>query len=158
MAAADNRPSHPFAFGSTVMILGVFVLRKKYPLAKYLCVLLIVSGVALFLYKPNKSVTSTESAFGFGEILLVSVTVLICLWYYLCDLVCVSLCLYMHLLSVPLWVCKCDLLSPCIVAAISDHGRVDWCGPGPHEESLPDQCQSHDAQHQHVVHPGAGTR
>lgn len=53
-----------------VMILGVFVLRKKYPLAKYLCVLLIVSGVALFLYKPNKSVTSTESAFGFGEILL----------------------------------------------------------------------------------------
>uniref|UniRef100_A0A8C8CY70 Solute carrier family 35 member B1 n=1 Tax=Oncorhynchus tshawytscha TaxID=74940 RepID=A0A8C8CY70_ONCTS len=42
-----------------LMILGVFVLRKKYPLAKYLCVLLIVSGV-----------TSTESAFGFGEILL----------------------------------------------------------------------------------------
>uniref|UniRef100_A0A673XXH6 Solute carrier family 35 member B1 n=1 Tax=Salmo trutta TaxID=8032 RepID=A0A673XXH6_SALTR len=53
-----------------LMILGVFVLRKKYPLAKYLCVLLIVSGVALFLYKPNKSVASTESAFGFGEILL----------------------------------------------------------------------------------------
>ncbi|KAL0993273.1 hypothetical protein UPYG_G00105530 [Umbra pygmaea] len=53
-----------------VMILGVFVLRKKYPLVKYLCVLLIVSGVALFLYKPNRTATSSESAFGFGEILL----------------------------------------------------------------------------------------
>ncbi|KAM4598072.1 solute carrier family 35 member B1 [Polymixia lowei] len=54
-----------------VMILGVTILRKKYPLAKYLCVLLIVSGVALFLYKPNKSSTNAdEHTFGFGEILL----------------------------------------------------------------------------------------
>lgn len=55
------------------MILGVTILRKKYPLAKYLCVLLIVSGVALFLYKPNKSsAVADDHVFGFGEILLVS--------------------------------------------------------------------------------------
>lgn len=54
-----------------VMILGVTILRKRYPLAKYLCVLLIVSGVALFLYKPNKSsASSDEHSFGFGEVLL----------------------------------------------------------------------------------------
>lgn len=60
-------------FGVTVMILGVTILRKKYPVAKYLCVLLIVSGVALFLYKPNKGSTSADDhVFGFGEMLLVS--------------------------------------------------------------------------------------
>lgn len=54
-----------------VMILGVTILRKKYPLAKYLCVLLIVGGVALFLYKPNKaSAVADDHIFGFGEILL----------------------------------------------------------------------------------------
>ncbi|KAF4092850.1 hypothetical protein AMELA_G00026050 [Ameiurus melas] len=54
-----------------VMILGVTILRKKYPMAKYLCVLLIVTGVALFLYKPNKGSTSAdEHLFGFGEMLL----------------------------------------------------------------------------------------
>lgn len=53
------------------MILGVTILRKKYPMAKYVCVLLIVTGVALFLYKPNKgSTTSDEHIFGFGEMLL----------------------------------------------------------------------------------------
>lgn len=57
----------------TVMILGVTILRKRYPLAKYLCVLLIVTGVALFLYKPNKSTATVDDhIFGFGEILLVS--------------------------------------------------------------------------------------
>lgn len=55
------------------MILGVTILRKKYPLAKYLCVLLIVGGVAMFLYKPNKaSAVTDDHIFGFGEILLVS--------------------------------------------------------------------------------------
>uniref|UniRef100_A0AAR2KDY9 Solute carrier family 35 member B1 n=1 Tax=Pygocentrus nattereri TaxID=42514 RepID=A0AAR2KDY9_PYGNA len=55
-----------------VMILGVTILRKKYPMAKYLCVLLIVTGVALFLYKPNKgSTASDEHFFGFGEMLLI---------------------------------------------------------------------------------------
>uniref|UniRef100_A0A8C9TV59 Solute carrier family 35 member B1 n=2 Tax=Scleropages formosus TaxID=113540 RepID=A0A8C9TV59_SCLFO len=54
-----------------VMILGVTILRKKYPLAKYLCVLLIVTGVALFLYKPQKGADVTDDhVFGFGELLL----------------------------------------------------------------------------------------
>ncbi|XP_076853122.1 solute carrier family 35 member B1 [Brachyhypopomus gauderio] len=59
-----------------VMILGVTILRKRYPIAKYLCVLLIVTGVALFLYKPNKGSTSSDDhVFGFGEtLLLVSLT------------------------------------------------------------------------------------
>jgi len=33
------------------MILGVLLARKKYPLMKYICVLFIVVGVALFFYK-----------------------------------------------------------------------------------------------------------
>lgn len=49
------------------------MLRKKYPPAKYLCVLLIVAGVALFLYKPTKAVGSDDHVFGYGELLLVSV-------------------------------------------------------------------------------------
>ncbi|KAF5903783.1 solute carrier family 35 member B1, partial [Clarias magur] len=54
-----------------VMILGVTILRKRYPMSKYMCVLLIVTGVALFLYKPNKASASTdEHVFGFGEMLL----------------------------------------------------------------------------------------
>ncbi|XP_077316120.1 solute carrier family 35 member B1 [Lithobates pipiens] len=52
-----------------VMLLGVTVLRKKYPLTKYLCVLLIVAGVALFMYKPKNS-GSSDHAFGYGELLL----------------------------------------------------------------------------------------
>ncbi|MGH0142249.1 UNVERIFIED_CONTAM: hypothetical protein FKN15_024046, partial [Acipenser sinensis] len=54
-----------------VMILGVTILRKKYPMSKYLCVLLIVGGVALFMYKPKKGLPGAdEHAFGFGEMLL----------------------------------------------------------------------------------------
>ncbi|XP_051894748.1 solute carrier family 35 member B1 [Pristis pectinata] len=54
-----------------VMVLGVLIGRKRYPLAKYLCVLLIVLGVALFMYKPNKGTDSAnDHTFGFGEILL----------------------------------------------------------------------------------------
>lgn len=56
----------------TVMLLGVTLLRKKYPPAKYLCVLLIVAGVALFLYKPKKGAGSDDHVFGYGELLLVS--------------------------------------------------------------------------------------
>lgn len=48
------------------------MLRKKYPPAKYLCVLLIVAGVALFLYKPKKGAGSDDHVFGYGELLLVS--------------------------------------------------------------------------------------
>ncbi|NWH68568.1 S35B1 protein, partial [Geococcyx californianus] len=54
-----------------VMLLGVTLLRKKYPPAKYLCVLLIVAGVALFLYKPQKASGSEDHVFGYGELLLV---------------------------------------------------------------------------------------
>ncbi|XP_059141733.1 solute carrier family 35 member B1-like [Physella acuta] len=55
-----------------VMILGVVFARKRYPLAKYLCVLLIVLGVAMFMYKDNKSSKKSETAsiLGTGEILL----------------------------------------------------------------------------------------
>ncbi|XP_010124234.1 PREDICTED: solute carrier family 35 member B1, partial [Chlamydotis macqueenii] len=49
-----------------VMLLGVTLLRKKYPPAKYLCVLLI----ALFLYKPKKAAGSDDHVFGYGELLL----------------------------------------------------------------------------------------
>ncbi|XP_018408219.1 PREDICTED: solute carrier family 35 member B1 isoform X2 [Nanorana parkeri] len=52
-----------------VMLLGVTILRKKYPLTKYLCVLLIVAGVALFMYKPKNSGPS-DHVFGYGELLL----------------------------------------------------------------------------------------
>uniref|UniRef100_A0A8C5Q4M5 Solute carrier family 35 member B1 n=1 Tax=Leptobrachium leishanense TaxID=445787 RepID=A0A8C5Q4M5_9ANUR len=54
-----------------VMLLGVTLLKKKYPLTKYLCVLLIVLGVALFMYKPrNADVTGDTRVFGYGELLL----------------------------------------------------------------------------------------
>ena len=52
-----------------VMILGVIIGRKKYPLLKYLFVFLIVAGVALFMYK-DKPKSSTETAIGIGELLL----------------------------------------------------------------------------------------
>ncbi|XP_057294160.1 solute carrier family 35 member B1-like [Hydractinia symbiolongicarpus] len=52
-----------------VMILGVLLARKKYPLIKYLCVLMIVAGVALFFFKEKKG--STVESTGFGELLLV---------------------------------------------------------------------------------------
>ncbi|KAJ1136254.1 hypothetical protein NDU88_002671 [Pleurodeles waltl] len=53
-----------------VMLLGVTLLRKRYPLAKYLCVLLIVSGVALFMYKPKGGASGDNHLFGYGELLL----------------------------------------------------------------------------------------
>lgn len=55
------------------MIFGVLLARKRYKLAKYLCVLLIVIGVSLFLYKDGKhSPTKSHFDFGVGELLLVS--------------------------------------------------------------------------------------
>lgn len=53
-----------------VMILGVLLGRKSYTLKKYLFVLLIVIGVALFMYKEGKVNKSAENA-GLGELLLV---------------------------------------------------------------------------------------
>jgi len=56
-----------------VMILGVLVGRKSYPLLKYLFILMIVMGVAMFMYKDKggKAAISTgESLLGVGELLL----------------------------------------------------------------------------------------
>uniref|UniRef100_A0A8D0HB86 Solute carrier family 35 member B1 n=1 Tax=Sphenodon punctatus TaxID=8508 RepID=A0A8D0HB86_SPHPU len=54
-----------------VMLLGVTMLRKKYPLAKYLCVLLIIAGVALFMSKPkNGGDSADDHLFGYGDLLL----------------------------------------------------------------------------------------
>ena len=57
-----------------VMILGVLVGRKSYPLLKYLFILMIVVGVALFMYKDKggaSGVPTGESILGVGELLLV---------------------------------------------------------------------------------------
>ncbi|XP_023236209.1 solute carrier family 35 member B1-like [Centruroides sculpturatus] len=54
-----------------VMILGVLIGRKQYPLVKYLFVLMIVIGVGLFMYKDRPPTTiHSESLIGMGEILL----------------------------------------------------------------------------------------
>ncbi|XP_050406369.1 solute carrier family 35 member B1 [Patella vulgata] len=53
-----------------VMILGVLIARKKYPLVKYLFVIMIVIGVALFMYKDNKASAKDKHEMGIGEILL----------------------------------------------------------------------------------------
>lgn len=54
-----------------VMILGVLIGRKSYPLLKYLFVFLIVAGVALFMYKDKPSSNNEMSGIGVGEILLI---------------------------------------------------------------------------------------
>ena len=55
-----------------VMILGVLIGRKKYPLLKYLFVIMIVIGVVLFMYKheQTKRDLEDEGLVGIGEILL----------------------------------------------------------------------------------------
>ncbi|KAL1458590.1 hypothetical protein WDU94_008727 [Cyamophila willieti] len=53
-----------------VMLLGVLLGRKSYALKKYLFVLLVVIGVAMFIYKDGKE-SKSETNFGFGEFLLV---------------------------------------------------------------------------------------
>ncbi|XP_022084670.1 solute carrier family 35 member B1-like [Acanthaster planci] len=56
-----------------VMLLGVLLARKRYYLLKYFCVLLIVIGVAIFVYKDSKASSSAaESVFGYGELLLIA--------------------------------------------------------------------------------------
>ncbi|XP_015116047.1 solute carrier family 35 member B1 [Diachasma alloeum] len=52
-----------------VMLLGVLLGHKSYPLRKYLFVFLIVLGVILFMYKDGKSSGKSERI-GFGELLL----------------------------------------------------------------------------------------
>lgn len=55
-----------------VMILGVLLGRKSYPIKKYLFVFMIVVGIITFMYKDSKKavVHSGESVIGFGEILV----------------------------------------------------------------------------------------
>jgi len=53
-----------------VMLLGVALSRKRYPARKYLFVLLIVAGVAMFMYKTSSPAHGPPS-FGAGELLLV---------------------------------------------------------------------------------------
>ncbi|CAG4942565.1 unnamed protein product [Colias eurytheme] len=54
-----------------VMILGVLLGKKVYPLRKYFFVLLIVMGVVLFMFKDQaKKVTEESQGLGIGELLL----------------------------------------------------------------------------------------
>lgn len=54
-----------------VMILGVLIGNKKYPLLKYIFIFMIVIGVALFMYKDGKVNTNLDDEHvGIGEILL----------------------------------------------------------------------------------------
>lgn len=52
-----------------VMILGVLIGRKTYSMQRYVCVILIVIGVVLFMYKDGKSSSPMERT-TLGEILL----------------------------------------------------------------------------------------
>merc|ERR1719195_1440220 len=54
-----------------VMVLGVLVGRKRYPLLKYLFILMIVAGVAMFMYKDKAAKASSDGGLvGVGELLL----------------------------------------------------------------------------------------
>ncbi|XP_050308959.1 solute carrier family 35 member B1 homolog [Anthonomus grandis grandis] len=55
-----------------VLILGVLLGKKSYPLRKYLFVFIIVTGVVLFMLtdKPGKATGMDEVGFGVGELLL----------------------------------------------------------------------------------------
>lgn len=55
-----------------VMLLGVLLARKSYPLKKYVFVFMVVIGIIMFMYKDShKAVTrSDESLVGFGEVLM----------------------------------------------------------------------------------------
>jgi len=55
-----------------VMVLGVLVGGKKYPTLKYLFILMIVAGVALFMYKDSaaQKAGSGDGLLGVGELLL----------------------------------------------------------------------------------------
>ena len=55
-----------------VLIFGVLIGRKKYSIIKYLCVLTIVIGIALFMYKDGSTAKNPEvgNVIGIGESLL----------------------------------------------------------------------------------------
>ena len=62
------------------MVLGVLFGAKSYPKSKYLFTLMIVIGVALFMYKDNVAAKSSagQGSFGIGETLLVCASGRIC--------------------------------------------------------------------------------
>ncbi|XP_052805276.1 solute carrier family 35 member B1-like isoform X2 [Mya arenaria] len=53
-----------------VMILGILLAKKRYPAAKFLFILMICMGVALFMFKDKPAVADESHGFGFGEVLL----------------------------------------------------------------------------------------
>lgn len=55
-----------------VMILGVLLARKSYPLKKYVFVFMVVIGIITFIYKDSNKATvrSDDSLIGLGEILV----------------------------------------------------------------------------------------
>ncbi|XP_066584509.1 solute carrier family 35 member B1-like [Prorops nasuta] len=53
-----------------VMVLGVLLGNKVYPIRKYAFILLIVIGVALFMYKDGVAAKQVENQTWFGELLL----------------------------------------------------------------------------------------
>eukprot|EP00794_Sanderia_malayensis_P002953 gene2953-3404_t len=56
---------------------GAIIAKKRYGLKKYICVLFIVIGVALFLYKEKKQTTAaSQQSIGYGEMLLLTSLVL----------------------------------------------------------------------------------
>ena len=60
-----------------VMILGILFAGKRYPPAKFLFILMICIGVAMFMYKDKKPTEKEENhSFGFGEVLLVGRTII----------------------------------------------------------------------------------
>lgn len=54
-----------------VMLLGVLLGRKSYPLRKYMFVLLIVIGVVLFMFKEGKTNSSPLENERMGQLLLI---------------------------------------------------------------------------------------
>ncbi|CAN7983772.1 unnamed protein product [Ixodes hexagonus] len=53
-----------------VMLLGVLIGGKRYSLSKYLSILVVVLGVALFIYKDGKASQTSQGLTGTGELLL----------------------------------------------------------------------------------------
>ena len=62
-----------------VMVLGILLARKRYPAVKFLFITMICIGVSLFLYKDQekKTVIEDKPIFGFGEILLVCIDIIV---------------------------------------------------------------------------------
>lgn len=53
-----------------VLVLGVLIGHKSYPLKKYLFIMLIVLGVVLFMFKDQAKKSGDVQGFGIGEVLL----------------------------------------------------------------------------------------